>query len=341
MVRQFELLAQPLHMVQHLLQRAIRMLGLIDTHEFHLIKLMQTIQSPHILAITAGLATKASRISAALDRQIFLIENLIAENIRDRHFGRRNQIEIIHLGMIHLPLFIRQLPRSITRSLVYHKRRLYLQIARLACLIQEECFQRTLQARHLTDIHRKTRTGDLNAEIKINQIIFLTQIPVTQGIGRKLRNHAALFHHHIARSIAPLRHLVIGNIGNRAEQRRQLTLGSLHLVLQILASLFQRSHLFLNLIHRSLLTCFQQPSDLFGEQIRLLLSFIKILLGLASPSVNGQHMLDSLAGSGEMLLLQTFNHAFSLFTDEFKCKHIILPFYLSLFLCGQKYRNLP
>ena len=51
--------------------------------------------------------------------------------------------------MIHLAFLVGQLACAISAGLVDHIGRLYLHVARLASLIQEESFQRTLEACHL------------------------------------------------------------------------------------------------------------------------------------------------------------------------------------------------
>ena len=45
-------------------------------------------------------------VTDALHRQGGLVEDLVAEEVRDRHLGRRDQVEIIRLGVVHLPFLV-------------------------------------------------------------------------------------------------------------------------------------------------------------------------------------------------------------------------------------------
>ena len=89
------------------------MLRFVDAHNLHLVKLMQTVQSAHILAVRASLATKASGISAILYGQVLLVKYYVAEDICHRDFGRRNKIEIVKIAVIHLSLLVGQLSCTI------------------------------------------------------------------------------------------------------------------------------------------------------------------------------------------------------------------------------------
>ena len=50
-VRQFQLLEQAFHVVEHLLVRSLRVLRLVDAHQFNLRELMQTVETTHVLAV--------------------------------------------------------------------------------------------------------------------------------------------------------------------------------------------------------------------------------------------------------------------------------------------------
>ena len=89
------------------------MLRRVDAHDLHLVELVQAVEAAHVLAVRSGLATEASRISATLDRQVFLVEDLIAEEVCHRHLGGRNEEEVVEVGMIHLAFLVGQLSRAV------------------------------------------------------------------------------------------------------------------------------------------------------------------------------------------------------------------------------------
>ena len=85
--------------------------------------------------------------------------------------------------MIHLTFLVGQLTCTITRSLVHYRWRHDLCIASLTSLIEEEVNQRALQTGSLADINRESSTCDLHTEVKVDEIVFLGEFPVGQGIG--------------------------------------------------------------------------------------------------------------------------------------------------------------
>ena len=95
-----------------------------ELNDFYFIKLVNTIQSANIFAITSGFSSKAGSICGHLYGQISFFYNFIPVNICYRYFGSRNQIKSINLYMIHLSFFIRQLARTISGGFIHHQWRL-------------------------------------------------------------------------------------------------------------------------------------------------------------------------------------------------------------------------
>ena len=143
---------------------------------------MQAVQSAHVLAIRASLATEALRVGAVLDGQVLLVEDHIAVDIRHRHLGSRNQVEVVDLGMIHLALLVGQLAGAIARCSIHHRRRHNLGVPALASLVEEEVDECALQAGTLTDVDRESGTRDLHAQVEVDEVVFLCQLPVGQRI---------------------------------------------------------------------------------------------------------------------------------------------------------------
>ena len=170
-------------MCQHFLVTLFRVLRLVNAYNLDLRELVQTIQAAHVLTIRACLATEALCIGTVLDRQVFLVEDYVTVDIRHRHFGCGNQVEVIHFAMIHLSFLVGQLSCTITGSLVYHRWWHDLCIASLVSLCQEEIDEGSLQLGTLTDIHRETGTGNLHTQVEVNKIVLLSKFPVGQGIG--------------------------------------------------------------------------------------------------------------------------------------------------------------
>ena len=116
--------------------------------------------------------------------------------------------------MVHLSFFIGKLPRAIARSDVHHCRRHYFCIAGFACLVQEEVDERALQLCTFAFVYGESGTGNLNAQVKVYQVIFLGQFPVGQGIFGQFGFHAAHLLYHIVVGTDAFGHTVIGNVGD-------------------------------------------------------------------------------------------------------------------------------
>ena len=125
-------------MFQHLLVRLVRVFRLVDTHNLHFVELMQAVQSAHIFAIRPSLSAEACRIGTTHHGEVFLVENNIAEDVGNRHFGRGDEVKVVLFGVIHLSLFIGKLPRSITRRLVNHQWRLHFEVSAFARFFKKE-----------------------------------------------------------------------------------------------------------------------------------------------------------------------------------------------------------
>ena len=85
------------------------------------------------MSVRAGLAAKARRIRGIEQRQIAAVENLAAVQVRQRHFGGRNEEQIPVAGDLEQVLLeLRQLTRAFERGTVDEERRLHLAVSVLA-----------------------------------------------------------------------------------------------------------------------------------------------------------------------------------------------------------------
>src|SRR2546423_15590528 len=85
---------------------------------------MLAYDAARVAPVTARLRTKARRISDESLRQLRLVQNLIAVDVRDRHFRRRDEIQpALVLQLKQIGLELRQLRRAEQRIFVDDKRR--------------------------------------------------------------------------------------------------------------------------------------------------------------------------------------------------------------------------
>ena len=143
---------------------------------------MQAVQTTHVLTIAASLSAETLCVGTVLDRQVLLIEDYIAIDVCHRHLSSWDEIKVIHLTVIHLSLLVRQLSCAVAGSLVNNCWRHYLCISCSTSLIEEEVDEGSLQTCSQADIDRESGTSNLYAQVEVDEIIFLCQLPVGQGI---------------------------------------------------------------------------------------------------------------------------------------------------------------
>jgi len=320
-VWQLQLLQETLYVVEHLVQALVRVTWLVDAYNLYLVKLVQAVQATNVLAVATSLTTEAGRVSAALDREVLLVEDNIAEDVGYRNLGSRDEEEVVEISMIHLTLLVWQLTCAATRILVYNVWRLNLQVSALAGLIEEECLERTLEASHLADIYRETGTCNLHTEVEVNQVVLLEKIPVAESVWAEVRLFAAFLYNHVVGCILALRYLLARDVRDFEQLVGHIVLCLLHDLFKSLGVSLEHSYLSLSALSFLFLAFLHQGTNLLGKLVSLLLVVIQLLLSFATNLVVLQNFLYGLTSIWEMLLFKTFNYTFSFFTDEFKCKH--------------------
>ena len=122
--------------------------------------------------IATCFSSETRSISGTTDREIRFGENHIAEDIRYRHLGSRNQVEVIELYMVHLSFLVRELTGTIARIFIDHMRYLKLLVTCGGILVQEVGDQGSLQLCSLTLVYRESCSGELHPEFEVDNIIF-------------------------------------------------------------------------------------------------------------------------------------------------------------------------
>ena len=97
--------------------------------------------------------------------------------------------------MVHLALLVRQLACTETGIFVDQHRRLNLLVTSLGVAVEEEVDQGALKLCSLTLVNRETGAGNLHAEVEVNDVIFLGELPMRQGICREGNLRSSHLHH--------------------------------------------------------------------------------------------------------------------------------------------------
>ena len=135
-------------------------------------------------APTTRFASKTGRVAATLHGQGIFLEDFVAEEICDRHFGRRNHVKIIDLRVVHLAFLIRQLPSRCRARRIDHQRRMDLRITCATGFFQEKLDEGAHQTGHVTDIKGEPGARHLNASFEVDRLVEPRNIPVRLG-GRR------------------------------------------------------------------------------------------------------------------------------------------------------------
>ena len=239
-------------------------------------------------------------------------------------FGRGDEVEVVHLAVVHLPLLVGQLARAVAAGSVHHRRRHYLRVSRLARLVEEKVDESPLQTSSPADIDGESRAANLHAEVEVYQVVLLRQLPVGQRVLGQVDKLAAGLHHEVVLRRLALRHLGVGQVGNLQEQLRALLRSLLHLLLQPRRRQLYLRHARLSLLGLVASALLHQRTDALGNLVYLSLELVHLLLGFAAAVVGSEDSLYSLGCPLKVFFLQSADYRVLVVENLFDCKHIVV-----------------
>ena len=163
---------------------------------------------------------------------------------------------------------------------------------------------------------------NFDAEIEIDEIIFLCQLPVGQGIGGKGRFVSAGLHNEVVISTHSLGNDVIRHVRDGVEELCALFLGCFFEFLELCAARFEFCHTRLGGFCLFLLAGLHEGTDILGKCLLFGEHSVEFRLCALAFAVNVEHRFDGLSGSCEMFLFQAANHGFFIFVDLFNRQHV-------------------
>ena len=291
---------------------------------------MQTVQSAHILAVRACFAAETLGVGTILDGEFLFVHDNIAIDVRYGNFGGGNQIQVVQIAVVHLSFLVGQLACAVSAVGVNDCGRHNLFIASLACLVQEEVDERSLQLCALAAVNGEAGSADLHAQVKVNQVIFLSQFPVGELVFRFLGNNGPVAHRVSFLALAKVAlynqilfrafsfgNKVVGYVGNGTQQAHHFFFCLGLLVFQLLVGLFQGCHLGLDLLGLFLQSLLHQRANLGGHLLGFGQVLVQFCLCLSALLVGLNHFLNGIGGIGEILFFQSFYYAFFFFRNDF------------------------
>src|SRR5690606_16974966 len=117
--REWKFFQQRLHIDAHRFKNLIGYIWVNDLHDFHIVELVDAVQSADIGTVSAGLPAETGSIRGVFDGERFFRNDGIPVEVGNRYFGRGGQVQVVACYVIHLSFFIGQLPGSKTRLFIH------------------------------------------------------------------------------------------------------------------------------------------------------------------------------------------------------------------------------
>ncbi len=130
----------------------------------------------HVLAVGAGLAAEALGVGAVFDGQLVFAQDDVAIDIGHGHLGRRDEVEVVLVAVVHLAFLVGKLACTIAGSGIDHRGGHHLKVAGGTGFVEEEIDERALQTGTPADIYGEAGAGDFHAEVQVEEVVLLGQL---------------------------------------------------------------------------------------------------------------------------------------------------------------------
>lgn len=144
----------------------------------------------------------------------------------------------------------------------------------------------------LAEIYGEAGTGNLHAEVKIDEIIFLRKIPMRKGIFGQVGHRTAGLFDHIIGSRTAFGHHVAGDVGYIEEDVADVGLGLCESVGEGFLRLLEFGDTCLGLFGKVAFTGLHVGADCGGEAVELGGLGIVLKLEGAPAVIEGEHTVD-------------------------------------------------
>ncbi len=291
-------------MGHHAVERLVGALGERQLHDLHLVELVESVQTADILAVGARLAAEAGGVGGELHGEILPVEDHVAVDVRHGHLGRRHEVEVVGRGVVHLPLLVGQLSRAEARGLVHHHGGLDLAVARRRVVVEEIVDQRALEPGALALVDGESGSGELHAQIEVDDVVLAGQLPVGQRVLGQRRVVLLELHHEVVLGRAALGDDLRGEVGQRHERALQRLLHAVRFGLQPRRALLEVGDEALALLGLLAAALPHQGADLFGGFVLCGERLVELGLNRFAAVVEREDLLDD--GGGIDALLRQF-----------------------------------
>ena len=206
-VGDFKELEHALGAVRHVLKLVVALLRRAELHHLDLVELVLAQHSAHVAAVAAGLAAEAVSVGAEVFRQLGLLERFARVEVRERHFGGRDEPEVVVRAAVEVLGELRKLARAGHRLRVDERRRLYLGEAVLRRVeVEHEVHKPALEPRARALEDGEAALGELDAAFEVHDAERLAELPVRLRLKIELARLAPAAHLYVVVLVLALRH---------------------------------------------------------------------------------------------------------------------------------------
>ena len=185
-----------------------RLFGCRHRDQLNLHELVLTDHAAGILAGRPGLGPKRRGTGGKPQWQVALVENLVGDEIGQRHLGGRDQPQAVGRAE-HVFSRFRQLPRAEHRLVAHQQWRRHLDIAEfLSMQIEHELGEPPLQPRQILPQHHKPRSGEPSGAAKIHQSKTLAEHLMRSRLEIKQWRLALAAHQQVGPFVRAVRHFL-------------------------------------------------------------------------------------------------------------------------------------
>ena len=247
-VRQPEPLQHLAGVAGQFLQRRVGIPRPDHVHQLDLVELVLPDHAARVLAVGARLGTEAGRVGHEPQRQGVRFDDLLAHQVGQRHFRRRDQVQVLQalLFLEVLPplqreqvgLELRQLARPRQRLARHQVGHVGLRVAMLSRVqVEHELRQRSMQPRHGAAHHGEAGPGDPRRRLEVEPAELLAERDMVQRREVQLPRLSPAAKLDVGRLVPALGHRLMEQVGDAQQQRverrllrRQPLVGALELV---------------------------------------------------------------------------------------------------------------
>ena len=223
--------------------------------------------------------------------------------------------------MVHLAFLVGKLACAESGSGVDHHGRLDLLVAGRGVEVEEEVDQRALQLGSLALVDRETGAGDLDAQVEVDDVVFLGEFPVREGAFGQFHLGAAHLHHLVVLGALAGLHEVAGHVRQQDDRRIQLLVVLFCAGRQLRGLGLQGGDLGLGGLGGILQPLLHQAADLGRLLLLLREQRVALRLEAAAAGVELQHLVHDRLRV-EILDFQFLDDAFRVIAKHLERQHI-------------------